>query len=370
MDQTPDSKGKYQPWSHEEFMSDRRVRRMSSVALKTYMMLLHEAFVCSTRPHLPDDEEELELMAYCSDHEEWMSVRDTVLGMFSKGMANGKPVLFNKRLNQDWDRLLEIREKRRIAGELGAEARWGPREMAKMAKNDKEVKEDKLSEESNESEVQENILKIKDEMKRICIEHGVSDFAWDDSWKEATAIAKVHSAGAVAVDFDKWLSENEGDTWLRGPVKAYLGVAIFRLGSKTTTVAVALRKDEVTDLVFKLTKMSDNQIAFLDKQKVRLAETLKKFTAEEVEGAFREWLDNQDLSDVKNLSYLPGKFVQIVDSLANATREQRKERADAKLIRDAAAKRLSEEAEADRAEREKRRLEEEANNPLADLFEL
>src|SRR5208337_2155017 len=92
-----DEKGKYQPWSHEEFMSDRRVRRMSPLAVKTYMMLLHEAFVCSTRPNLPDDDEE------------WLSVRDEVLGMFGKTIANGKAVLVNKRLCRDWDRLLEIR---------------------------------------------------------------------------------------------------------------------------------------------------------------------------------------------------------------------------------------------------------------------
>ena len=57
MDRSGQSKGIYQPWCHEEFMADRRVRRMSPTAVKTYMMLLHEAYVCSTRPYLPDDEE-------------------------------------------------------------------------------------------------------------------------------------------------------------------------------------------------------------------------------------------------------------------------------------------------------------------------
>lgn len=88
-----EQKGIYQPWSHEEFMADRKVRRMSTTEAKTYMMLLHEAFICSTRPNLPDDEEELYLMAYCADRREWDSIKDAVLGMFDKIEVDGKIVL-------------------------------------------------------------------------------------------------------------------------------------------------------------------------------------------------------------------------------------------------------------------------------------
>src|ERR1700677_2613948 len=95
-------KGKYQPWYHESFMSGPRVRRMSSLAAKTYMLLLHEAFVCSTRPNLPDDEEELKLLGWCSD-KEWLVVRDPVLGMFVKEEIDGQKMLTNKRLTKDWE---------------------------------------------------------------------------------------------------------------------------------------------------------------------------------------------------------------------------------------------------------------------------
>lgn len=366
---TPNNKGKYQPWSHEEFMADRKVRRMTPTALKTYMMLLHEAFVCSTRPNLPDDEEELEQMAYCTDHEEWLSVRDDVLGMFSKGMANGKSVLFNNRLCRDWEKLIEIREKRAEAGKLGAESRWGPPEMAKVAKNSKEVskevKKEKISEENNG---QEDVLKIKDEIRRVCIEYGESPNAYDDTWKEYTEIAKVHTVGAVVKDFASWMGENQGDTWLRGPVKAYLQTAVERLGSGVKTVRETLRSDEVVDLAFTLTKISDGQVAFLDKQRVRLADTLTRFTSEEIIAAFKIWIDDQDLSDLKNKSYLPGKFVQLADSLANTVRTKKQEADRYAIGREATKLRLQQEAETSRIEAEKNRLAEESSDPLG-LFD-
>ena len=77
-----ESKGIYQPWRHEAFMADRKVRKMTPTELKTYMLMLHEAFVCETRPNLPDNEDELEEMALCTDHDEWLSVRGAVLEMF------------------------------------------------------------------------------------------------------------------------------------------------------------------------------------------------------------------------------------------------------------------------------------------------
>ena len=62
---------------------------MTPTAVKTYMMLLHEAYLCSTRPYLPDDDEELSLMAYCESSEEWASVRGSVLGMFESKVVDG-----------------------------------------------------------------------------------------------------------------------------------------------------------------------------------------------------------------------------------------------------------------------------------------
>ncbi len=114
-------------------MADRKVRRMSPTAVKTYMMLLHEAFVCETRPNLPDDDRELESMAFCETQEEWMAIKDEVLSMFEKSIVDGVKVLTRKRLVDDWNHLQEIREKRAEAGKEGAEARWGPKDSTPIA---------------------------------------------------------------------------------------------------------------------------------------------------------------------------------------------------------------------------------------------
>jgi len=120
---TADRKGKYQPWCHQEFASDPHVRRMTSLERKTYMTLLHEAFVCSKRPYLPNNEYELEAMADCTDTAEWHSVRDAVLAMFKKVEIEGNPLLANKRVLQDWETLLGIREKRAKGGRASGAAR-------------------------------------------------------------------------------------------------------------------------------------------------------------------------------------------------------------------------------------------------------
>jgi hypothetical protein len=106
----------------------------------------------------------------------------------------------------------------------------------------------------------------------------------------------------------------------------------------------------------------------LDKQRIRLAEVLKEFSAAEIKSAFTAWLAEQDLSDPKNVSFLPGKFVQIVDGLCYSAKRRKQEADQALVARNAQAIRLQQEAEAERAEAERKRVAEENSfDPLADL---
>ena len=390
---TTEQKGKYQPWSHEEFMSDRRVRRMSPIAAKTYMMLLHEAFVCSTRPYLPCDEEELELMAYCTDHEEWLSVRATVLGMFEKITVGGVEVISNKRLVQDWAKLQEIRGARSRAGKKGGQAKPSnclakpntcltgldlclakPSMEVKVSKVSKvkevreenpETAEDSLSF-SEQNDGQGDEVKIKKELEKICAAHGVRAGGYSDTWEEIHALGVAHSVGAVVRDFEEWLSELQGDDFPKGAVAKYRFSAPARLGGSSVSNQAIVKSPEIANLARELTHLSDGVIMFDDKQRVRLAEVLKEFTVEEVTAAFKAWMDEQDLNDLKNVQYLPGKFVQIVDSKAYSLRKRRAEKIAEQTARDAAVKRMQAEAEADRKKRaEERRKEEELFDPFA-----
>ena len=211
-------------------------------------------------------------------------------------------------------------------------------------------------------------MKIKKEIQAVCANFGEKPGGYQSTWEDIQALVVAHSVGAVVRDFTAWMEENQGDDYPYGPVSKYLQVAHDRLSSDTAPAAASLKDPEVVSLVRELTWLSGGVIAFGDKQRIRIAEVLKEFTAEEITTSFKEWLQDQDLSDPKNVSYLPGKFVQIVDSRAYSLRKTRIEKAQSEKDREAAVIRLQAEAETARQEAEKKRAEEENSfDPLADV---
>ena len=104
------SKAIYQPWNQEGFNADLRVRKMSSIQRWMYKTLLQEAFVCSTRPRLPADDDELWIMADCENLEQWLANKDPILKMFTEVPYGDRILLEHKRLEEDWERLLEKRD--------------------------------------------------------------------------------------------------------------------------------------------------------------------------------------------------------------------------------------------------------------------
>jgi uncharacterized protein YdaU (DUF1376 family) len=114
------SKPLYQPWNDEEFWADPWVRQvMNRLQRMMYKNLLNQTFFCSTRPYLPDDDDELWLLADCESKEEWLDNKEVVLKRFHS--ENGR--LANKRVLDDWARVVEKRaelhEKRAVAGRRG-----------------------------------------------------------------------------------------------------------------------------------------------------------------------------------------------------------------------------------------------------------
>ena len=204
-------------------------------------------------------------------------------------------------------------------------------------------------------------MKIKKELQSVCAAFGEKPGGYQSTWEDVQALAVVHSVGAVVRDFTLWMEENQGDDFSYGPVSKYLQVAHARLSSDATPVSTALKDPEVVSLVRELTYVSGGLVSFVDKLRVRLAEVLKEFSAAEITAAFSAWLADQDTSDPKNLSFLPGKFVQIVDGLAYSARKRKQESDQAKIARDAKAREMQETAEAERQEAAKKQQEEEFN---------
>jgi hypothetical protein len=209
-------------------------------------------------------------------------------------------------------------------------------------------------------------MKIKKELQAVCAGFGVKAGGYQSTWEEIQTLATVHSVGAVVRDFEDWMQEYRGDDFPQGAVSKYLHVAAERLGADSSPAAASLKSPEVVSLVRELVYAADGQLSFIDKQKIRLAEVLKEFSQEEVVSVFKTWLKDQDLTDAKNLSFAPGKFVQVVDSFAYCARRRREEAKRTAVLREAAVAQLQAQAEEERAESEKKKMAEDSQfDPLA-----
>ena len=113
------SKPNYQPWREEAFKSDLKVWKMTHLQRWMYRSLLQHAFVCTQRPRLPNDDEELWMMADCESIEQWNDNKSMILKMFDVVTVEDKEVLSHPRLEEDWTNLQSIREKRVEAGRKG-----------------------------------------------------------------------------------------------------------------------------------------------------------------------------------------------------------------------------------------------------------
>lgn len=364
---TETSKPGFQPWNHEEFLADRWVKRMSSMERKTYATLLHEAFFCSTRPYLPSDEEELEVLADCDSAEEWLSIRDNVLKMFERIEVNGVVVLCSKRVEQDWERMLESRNLRSTRAKTAAQARH---KQAQADQNDAhacQVRERVIEEKESEQEKPENgdgqdDMKIKNEIQAICVGFGVKPGGFKSTWDEVNSLATANSVGAVVRDFEQWMGENQGDDFPRGPVSEYLRFAASRIGSDKPSVAVA-KDPQVNNLVNELTYLSGKRILFKEIHKVRIGELLNEYSFAELVQAFKDFTETRDLDDTRVQNYGAKDFVDAAGSLAYANQRARKEAEKSAAEREQAVRKLQEQAEAERLEAKK--LEESEN----DLFD-
>jgi hypothetical protein len=116
-------KPSYFPWNEEEFQADVFVRGMTPLQRWMYRTLLQSMFWATTRPYLPNDDEQLAVLAGCESLEQWVANKDKILRRFSVIENDGETVLANKRVESDWSRLEEKREKMADLGQRSAAAR-------------------------------------------------------------------------------------------------------------------------------------------------------------------------------------------------------------------------------------------------------
>jgi hypothetical protein len=125
----------YQPWNEEAFRADLHVGAMTSTQRWIYRTLCQSSFFCSTRPYLPDDDEELWLLAGCENPKQWERNKAVVRARFTPVELSGVRLLSQKRILADWQRIDEKRQTLAEAGRKGGRAN-AKQELSKCLADD------------------------------------------------------------------------------------------------------------------------------------------------------------------------------------------------------------------------------------------
>lgn len=104
-------------WFENDFWADRDVILLTWLQRHLYRALLLSAFYCDTRPFLPADDSQLWKFADAGSLETWTENRSAILAKFTAFEdEDGKKLLRNKRLDEEWAHLLRSLQKQRNAG--------------------------------------------------------------------------------------------------------------------------------------------------------------------------------------------------------------------------------------------------------------
>jgi hypothetical protein len=110
-------------WHEGDFIADRAVMRMTPHQRLMYRCLCQVARFCETRPYLPDDDNELYVLADADSLEHWKANREAVLAKFQRVLIDGKPMLAQKRVLSDHADYQSYLEQKSGAGRASANAR-------------------------------------------------------------------------------------------------------------------------------------------------------------------------------------------------------------------------------------------------------
>jgi uncharacterized protein YdaU (DUF1376 family) len=133
-----DFKPTFIPWYDTDFRADRTVNRMTPVQRSFYRNLLLDCYFGQDRPYITADDRELWLIAEADSLDAWLAVKELIMTKFSPvELSDGKQVLSNKRVLEEWERLESKLKQRQHAGLASAEARRakGQKSSAEATKN-------------------------------------------------------------------------------------------------------------------------------------------------------------------------------------------------------------------------------------------
>ena len=130
-----DFKPTFVMWYETDFRADRVVTRMTPVQRSFYRNLLMEAYFGEHRPFLTSDDEELWVIAEAKNKKEWVAAKSLILTKFTVVDIDGRAVLQNKRVMEEWERLEQKLRQRQHAGAASAEARRAKAQKSEKSEN-------------------------------------------------------------------------------------------------------------------------------------------------------------------------------------------------------------------------------------------
>ena len=374
----------YYKWLWRDWRANRRVQRLHYVAKGLYRELLDEQWC---EGFIPPDVETLADICGCPlsvMQEHWTSLQDLF-----ETQEDGR--LVNRKLEQQRTAEDSIRAAKARGGQKSALAKLNkinkpsrgvedlldsssrPNPESHIAEQSRAETEQSISEqevdESLTTDGQEesmNLKKLKESLGIVAAANGARLGGYDSTWEEIRLLSSAHGSGAVITDFREWLQETRGDDFPKGALVAYLRTAAERLVGDSAPATQAAKDPEVQHLIREITYASGDKVTFQGRHKVLLADLLKEYADTELLSIFRTFIESKDLEDPYTLKYIAQNFLDAADGLAYSARKKKKESEQYQIARDATARRMQEEAEAERAKRDEERAKEEAAfDPLA-----
>ena len=287
----------YQPWSEEEFQADVHVRAMNYIQRWIYASLLRSAFICSTRPLLPNDDQILSVLSGCKNIKQWMENKNIILKMFTVTPDN---LLENKRVLRDWNRIMEVREKMSEMGRksaavqrtFNARSTYPPDTFGEVSEVSKLSEVSEVSEvnsaEKNSTEEENNMASIR---RRLQVE-ALNYFNINEkipmgsqSDIDIKNLSASYGGENLIQAFIDWSLAVKNNPSVRYPISEFL-----RRAPQILKGEIMLKpSQELQDLLDKIGEVAGNDVVFNDAQRLTLKNLLEKFTPELILISFREF---------------------------------------------------------------------------------
>jgi hypothetical protein len=372
----------YMQWYEDDFKSSDGVDEMEPLARLMYRQLLAKAWVSKDAPYLPNDKDKLMRLADCPDEITWKKHGPSVVAMFKK--TENKKSLYHQRQMSDYTlQIIKIvtnskngglggrppkPEKTNDQGETERIPTGNPIErqpelepepaLEPKPERESEPELDGAKPETDplflENEDTDNMNPVR-EIPKIAakILHIEVKAVYPSDANRLKELTAVHGGTRVVNDFTEWCEENVGA--VSKPVPEYLKVASDRLRG----AASPLTDKAVVDATREMTYISGNTVLFNDRQKAAVSRLIQDGnTGSELEVVFKEFFQQLDTSNPKNLEFAAKNFIEAADAMCYTRRKQQHVRLSEQAAVDSAREIMEAQGVSDREARRKAREEE------------